>query len=98
MDQRTKELNDKIAGLRQVYDQVERTAEEVLGRESDEAGGELAYLDKLRSISCDKEAPMGARNISCLAQFGVVRLLLNEAEREYADLLLGIDPNEPSVP
>ncbi len=98
MDQRLKKLNNRIAGLRQAYDQLENTAEAMLAQQAEHFGGAEAYLGMLKSVACDQNESMDARFACSFAQFGVFRLLLNESEREHADILLGIDPNEPSAP
>lgn len=93
MDKRLKKINDRISALRQSYDQIEKTAEELLAQASEVCGGDEAYLAPLAALMRDKDAPMELRFFYAFAQFGVMRLMLNEAEREYADLLLGIDPD-----
>ena len=91
MDERLKKLNDRIAGLRQAYDQVEATAEELFAKAQEVCGGEEAYLEPLKTLIRDKGAPIEVRFVSAFAQFGILRLLLNEAEREHAAILLGIE-------
>lgn len=98
MDKRMKKLNDRILGLRQAYDEVEKTAEELLDQASERLGGDEKYLVWLTLLARHEGSILETKTVACLAQFGVIRLLLNKAERDHSDILLGIDPNEPSVP
>lgn len=91
MDNRLKKLNDKIAVLQQAYDQVEKTAEEMLAIAIERYSGVEVYIDSLNSIAGDDNESMDARFACSFAQFGVFRLLLNEAEREHADIMLVIE-------
>lgn len=91
MDERLKKLNDRIAVLRQAYDQVETTAENLFHEMQKRTDGEVGYMAMLAGIASSEDATVDTRAVSCMAQFGVMRLLLNEAERQHADILLGIE-------
>ena len=91
--EQTRKMNANLANLRAVYDQVEKTSELLYAEITKRVynGNELGLLNALRSVSCDEHQEIESRLISSLAQFGIIRLLLNEAERDHADMLLGIE-------
>lgn len=84
--------------MRRSYDQVEACAQAILDSFKKECGDTEGYMSMLREIASSTEASTSTQAIACLAQFAVIRLTLNAAERAHADLLLGIDLNDPSVP